>query len=72
MRETGNEAFTLWTVDPSEVDMVTVIMEGMAGHGCQGGHGNQPTTINGIDILNPSRSFTRQEWETLGDGRNIV
>ena len=30
MCETGNEAFMLWTVNPSEVDVVTVIMEGMA------------------------------------------
>ena len=30
MHETGNEAFMLWTVDPSKVDMVVVIMEGVA------------------------------------------
>ena len=30
MRETGNEAFMLWTVDPGEVDVVMVITEGMA------------------------------------------
>ena len=30
MRETGNKAFMLWTVDPSEVDVVVVIMEGVA------------------------------------------
>ena len=30
MCETGNEAFMLWTVDPSEVDVVVVIMEGVA------------------------------------------
>ena len=30
MRGTENEAFMLWTVDPSEADMVMVIMEGMA------------------------------------------
>ena len=30
MRKTGNEAFMLWTVDPSKVDMVMVITEGMA------------------------------------------
>ena len=30
MRKAGNEAFMLWTVDPSKVDMVTVITEGMA------------------------------------------
>ena len=30
MRGTGSEAFTLWTVDPSEADVVVVIMEGMA------------------------------------------
>ena len=30
MRGTGNEAFMLWTVDPSMADMVMVIMEGVA------------------------------------------
>jgi hypothetical protein len=45
---------------------------GRGGRGRQGGRGDQATTINGIDISNPSRSFTRQEWEALGDGRNIV
>ena len=30
MRGTENEAFMLWTVDPSEADMVVVIMEGVA------------------------------------------
>ena len=32
----------------------------------------KPTTIIVIDISNPSCSFMRQEWEVLGDGRNIV
>ena len=45
---------------------------GHGGRGRQGGRHDQPTTINGIDILNPSHSFTRQEWEALGDGHNIV
>ena len=61
MRKTGNEAFTLWTVNPSKVDVVVVITEG-----------DQATTINGTDISNPSHSFTRQEWEALGDGHNIL
>jgi hypothetical protein len=30
MRETGSEAFMLWTVDPSEVDVVVVVTEGVA------------------------------------------
>ena len=30
MCETGNEAFMLWTVNPSEVDIVMVITEGEA------------------------------------------
>ena len=30
MRETGNEAFMLWTVDPSKVDLVVVVMEDVA------------------------------------------
>ena len=45
---------------------------GRGGHGHQGSHGNQPTMINSVDISNPSCSFMRQEWEALGDGRNIV
>ena len=28
--------------------------------------------INGIDISNPNRSFTRQEWASLGEGRELV
>ena len=63
----------LWTVNPSEVDMVMVITEGVAKVAMDvGGRGDQPTTINGIDISNPSHSFTRQEWEELGDGCSIV
>ena len=34
---------------------------GHGGRGHQGGHRDQPTTINGIDISNPSHSFMRQE-----------
>jgi hypothetical protein len=30
MRETGSEAFMLWTVDPSEADVVVVVTEGVA------------------------------------------
>ena len=30
MRGTGNEAFMLWTVDPSEADVVVVVTEGVA------------------------------------------
>ena len=45
---------------------------GHGGRGCQGGCGDQPTMINGVDISNLSHLFMRQEWEALGDGCNIV
>ena len=43
------------------------------GRGGRGGRGNTGTTIiNGIDVSDPNRSFTPQEWNTLGSGRSLV
>ena len=49
------------------------------GHGCTGNHGSRghrgagcgrgrgnTHTINGIDVSDPTRNFTNQEWEALG------
>ncbi len=47
---------------------------GRGRHGGRGrgrGRGN-PTAINGVDISNPTRSFTRAEWASLGDKRDLV
>ena len=44
---------------------------GRSGHGgC--GHTSTSHVINGIDISDPNRSFTAQEWDSLGHGRAIV
>jgi hypothetical protein len=37
------------------------------------GHGNNaPTMINGIDISDPTRNFTSQEWEALGPANRTL
>jgi hypothetical protein len=36
------------------------------------GRGNHTNMINGVDISDPTRNFTSQEWDTLGEGRAIV
>jgi hypothetical protein len=40
----------------------------------RGGRNQSNHVINGIDVSDPNRSFTAQEWEALGpnNGRNIV
>ena len=38
----------------------------------RGRGGNNTNVINGIDISNPTRNFTSQEWEALGPGRALV
>jgi hypothetical protein len=46
---------------------------GGRGRGSAGrGRGNNPNIINGIDISDPTRNFTSQEWEALGAGRALV
>jgi hypothetical protein len=39
---------------------------GGRGRQCQGGRGSGGTNINGVDITDPHRSFTSNEWEALG------
>jgi hypothetical protein len=47
---------------------------GGRGRGGRGGRNQATHVINGIDVSDPNRSFTAQEWEALGpnNGRSIV
>ena len=63
----------LWTVDPSKADMVVVITEGVAEVAMDimvAVEINQQPLM--VLTFQTSHSFTRQEWEALGDGCNIV
>ena len=36
------------------------------------GRGGQPVRLNGIDVTDPNRSFSPQEWDRLGNARSFV
>ena len=46
---------------------------GRGGHGGRGGRGNNRNKnyLNGVDVSDPSRSFSPEEWQKLRDGNHV-